>query len=159
MADPKARNAAPAKAEEQLNDTERFMNVGVPVELSIGNYYVRELSVKNLIILAAGGLEVLMGFYSKDNEESQTDFGLYASMVADDKVWKKICDIFAKYCDENDSSVFDNLSLKDFNILIPAIKSVTDFEEIKKVFFQLGIEKFLPIPISTENDQIEKAKA
>ena len=158
MAGPKSRSTS-VKTEEKLDNTERFINVGIPVELSIGNYNVRELSAKNLIILAAGGLEVLMGFYSKDNDEAQTDFGMYASMVADDKVWRKICDVFAKYCDEKDASVFDDLSLKDFNILIPAIKSVTDFEEIKKVFFQLGIEKYLPIPTSTENASTEKATA
>jgi len=154
MSDPKARSEAPVENNEK-NDTARFLNLGVPVKLSFGEFTVRELDVVSLGMLATNGLDVLVQMQQQETSTG-SDFALINRVLMSPDGRDIIARIFALYCGEEDPTPFKKLKPKDFNALWKAAKEVTDFEEIKETFFVLGLQKFLPI-LPTSTDQEETA--
>lgn len=139
---------------EVEDDTKRYLNTGIPVELSFGKYNVKELDVISLMSLVAGGLETFV-----DMGEGTNDLDLIKKLVKKPETRDLVGEIFAMYCDAEDATPFKRLGIKDFNKLYPAIKEVTDFEEIKQTFFVMGLQEYLPVPTSMEQPTTLKPQA
>lgn len=161
MSNPKARSSQPQEQNtSKLDDTTRFLNLGIPVTLSFGEYNVRELDVVTLGQLAANGLDILVQMQQQDENKEQSDFALIQKILMSPDGRKTLAKVFAAYCDSEDTEPFEKLRPKDFNTLWKAVKEVTDFEQIKETFFVLGLQNFLPIiPTSTENEETQVAQA
>jgi hypothetical protein len=135
---PKARRKTTNKRapKKKTEDSKRFLNVGVNVELSIGDYVVKELSAFELLDLVSKSLELLLHLQLL-GEESQDELRILAHILMSDELKPKLRHIFAVFCREENEELFDNLSITDVKKLVNAIKEVTDFEEIRELFLAL----------------------
>lgn len=156
MSDPKARSTPAVEKTDKRDDTTRFLNLGIPVKLSFGEYTVRELDVVSLGLLATNGLDVLVQLQQSEGDGTGSDFALISRVLMNPDGRDIIARIFSFYCGEEDPTPFRSLKPRDFNTLWKAVKEVTDFEEIKETFFVLGLQKYLPI-LPTSTDQEEPA--
>jgi hypothetical protein len=156
MSDPKARDSQESKPIGGLNDTERYFNFGVPVELKIGSFTVRELDVVSLAQLSAGGLDLMVAIHEAgESLEGMPELLLMKKMIEQSDSRKLIGRIFSEYCGGEAPEKFERLSPEDFNKLWEAVSKVTDFEQIKKVFFNLGLHKLFPgLMISTDAEKM-----
>lgn len=139
-ANPKAK--ATKKVEKKEVDQARFLNIGQPVELSIGSFTFRELSAWDLTDIVTTSFEVFSGLLSDTSEETN-EYKAFAKVLGDPNFKVQVCKIFAKYTDTEDHTVFENLRVGDIKKIIAAIKEVTDIEEIKELFFELGLQNVL----------------
>ena len=145
---------------DQTEDATRFMNRGEPVKLSFGDYSVKELYVYDLFEILTDCLEVFQSLADLSSEESD-DMGFIKQVIKSPQFRGQIGKIFALYCGEEDLTKFEKLKLGDFSKLLVAVKKVTDFEELKSVFFELDLQKYLfpSTATSTETGTPQNLKA
>jgi len=137
---PKAKSTA--KVEKVEVDQARFLNIGQPVELSIGTFTFRELSAWDLTEIVTTSFEAFSGLLSDSSDETN-EYKAFAKVLSDPAFKVQVCWIIAKFTDTEDPTVFDNLRVRDIKLIVAAVKEVTDLEEIKELFFELGLQKIM----------------
>lgn len=146
MSDPKAKDAPSSPIKEEEHDAQRFLNLGDTLKLSFGEYTIKELSTFDMMAAMADGFAAFMEISDQLGNEgdSETDIMVLAGLVKSPEFKVQLCKIFALYCGEDDPTKFENLKIKDFKMLVQAIKVATDFDEVKSLFFELNLQKYLP---------------
>jgi hypothetical protein len=141
----------PEKKGQSEFSSSRLMNVGKVVKVTqvidgdpiVHEFRVRELSLFGLteILIDAADLFMSLGDIRSDSD------GLIflVNLLRRAETKETICKLFAEFCGATDPTVFEKMTATEGLQLIKAIKDVTDFEEIKKLFFDLGLEKLVPI--------------
>ena len=148
-ANPKAKSAK--KVEKKEIDNTRFLNMGKEVELSIGTYTFKELSAWDLTEIVTKSFDVFSELLADTSQETN-EYKAFARVLGDPTFKVAVCGIIAKFTSEDDPTVFENLRVADVKKVISAIKEVTDLEEIKELFFELGLQNILTMSqTSTES--------
>ena len=132
-------------------DQVRFNNDGYKVKLSFGDFRVRELSVFDL---GAAIVEFFEAFQSisqfLDDDNDGNDFTFISKLLKNEEVKQQVAKVLALYCGTEDSKPFTKLGIKDFKILFKELKKVIHPEELRELFLELDLAKYLQPTNSTE---------
>lgn len=141
MADLKARAKTTKKVAE--TNTDRFLNLGDPVELSFGTFKIRELPAFDLLDVMGPSIELFMSLA----DDNQMQF--FQNLLQSKDLRNKVCELFALFCNEEDVEQFQKCTIPDLKKLVVAIKSVLHLEELKELFLELGSQNLQQTLTST----------
>lgn len=121
--------------QEDLTTAERTINSGIEVELkSQGVIRVREVSFEKLILFGRDAQTVLENLDLSDKDMQGA--GWLLKILADADAQHALRGVMASSTGcEADS--FKDMGIKDWLLLVAALKKVHDWEEIRTLFFQL----------------------
>ena len=120
----------------ELTSTERSLNTGLQIETkALGNLRVKELSFEKLIVFGREAADVFenMGFSDSDMEGA----GWILKALADPSAQNAMREAMAASTGREPDD-FKDLGIKDWLLLVTALKKVHDWEEIKGLFSQLA---------------------
>lgn len=130
----KSKGADAPKQEKEVS-SEKFLNLGVDVQLRNGERVtVKELSFSALISVLAKAANAL-------SSTAESDF--LTILVGASDTQGIVHEVFALSTGK-DVSYFSTISASDGFKLIAAVNQVNDFAEIFSVFQQMGLQKILP---------------
>jgi len=131
-------------------DIKRLYNIGKPVTLSFGEYRVREFGFFDILEILSDCIDAFTAISEMQDLSSQmNDTALFLKVIKTPDFRIQVAKLFAKTCQEPDYNKFMTMKVRDFTTLLPVVKEVIDFEELKSAFFQLGLQKYLIMPTST----------
>lgn len=158
MSDPKAKNSkakvqeVEVKEEDQIEQVMKMVGKDgkKPVQLSFGDYYVQELQLMDVMVLAAKCSDLLY-LTVQFAGGADADLTRYLSMLSHvDGVREKLGLLFALCCGaESDAEHFERISDEDMMILFPLLREL-DWTRIHKNFLGLGLQRFTQPPTSTD---------
>ena len=129
---------------KEPNDIKRSLNMGQEVELSFGNFTVKELDIYTLISILSEGF---IGYM--ELAEGKEPIQMLTQISSNDKMKEQISKIFATFCGTDEVEPFMTMSPLDFARLFKTINEVVDFEEIKEAFLESGLQEYLTEATST----------
>jgi hypothetical protein len=121
--------------QEDLSTAERTINSGLEIELkSMGVVRVREVSFEKLILFGRDAQNVLekLNLSDKDMEGA----GWLLKILADSDAQHALRGIMESSTGR-EADEFKEMGIKDWLLLVSAMKKVHDWDEIKTLFFQL----------------------
>jgi hypothetical protein len=122
--------------QEELSDTERTLNTGIDIETKgLGHIQIKELSFETLITLGRDAASIFEKMDFKDSDMDGVGWILSALSEPDAQhaMRKALAASSGKSVDD-----FEGLGIKDWLLMISALKKVHDWEEIKELFSQLA---------------------
>ena len=120
----------------KVDDGTRLLNVGVAVTLKkLGNVQVKELTLENIILLSKDILKILTSM-SETTSGSKDGISWVLFLLENPDTVEAVKKVAAASSGVG-ADHFTNMGISDWLKLITAFKQVTDWEEIKELFFQL----------------------
>lgn len=116
-----------------MEHSERMANIGVPVDLSIGQVTVKELGIKHIMKLAGKLAKVVQKFTAFESEDGMEQLGL---ALADDEIADVIFELGAAMTGREKEEL-ENLGTVDALKLVEVIKDVMDWGELGKLFTRM----------------------
>lgn len=123
----------------EVMEAKRMLNTGEQVTLKkLGEVTVRELALEQ-IVTCAGELTTLISALDLSKKKDASD--TLRTILADPGTLQAVKVFAAASCDKEPSD-FADMGVGDWLKLAVAIKKVTDWEEMRELFTQLGLMTF-----------------
>tara|TARA_R110002110_G_C13283574_1_gene702751 strand:- start:257 stop:742 length:486 start_codon:yes stop_codon:yes gene_type:complete len=121
--------------QDDLTTAERTLNSGIEVELkSLGVVRVREVSFEKLILFGRDAQSVLERLNLSESDMAGAGWILKILADADAQLALRGIMESSTGCDADS---FKDMGIKDWLVIVAAMKMVHDWEEIQALFFQL----------------------
>lgn len=118
-----------------MDEVKRMMNLGEKVSTKHGDILVKEMpwvSIQKVLSDIAKFLQTV----DLNKIEGGGDFAWLYALIRDDKIMGCMVNI-VKECTDASDEIIRGLGVKDFLAVLVEVKKQNDFEEIKRLFFEL----------------------
>lgn len=130
----------------------RVINAGVEVNLSIGEYRVREMPGADFLLFLLDSVEIVQTIVGGTSDGLQ----VFRVALKDPQVKEKIHEFFALSLGIDSSEVdLSKLTLSDYVVLIAACKQAYDWETLQAGFTELGLMEMIQGFLSSNNQEVE----
>ena len=132
-------------------DQVRFNNDGYKTELSFGTFQVKELSAFEFGAAIVEFFEVFTILTDTLDDNSGGEFKMFAQVLKNKEVIEQLAKVMALYCGTDDHEHFTRIGIKDFKELYSSLKKVIHVDELKELFLEVDLAKYLQVTPSTDN--------
>lgn len=144
--DLKKRDSKPEQKEEQVDIQRMTMPTSKEVELSFGQFTVRDLSMMDILVLLTKYADIAGLFFqlAEDNGGQLSEQQMLSILTHIPDIRSKLAFFFALCCGEEDNvGLFKKPTDDDMDILMDAIFEVVDFKRIQSNFLESRLLKRL----------------